>query len=138
MFLKKKELGVLSVDAGDVICFSMDSVLKLMKRLNGDCGNFGDDVDNFIEEVGGVPCDFRCDGGYSVDKMTAVMNNGSTCSVAVLGMPDNFKRFLRDDEIEFNEFVDNHPNYKDVGKGEDFDADKFQKIVDEYSDSLVG
>lgn len=130
MGIKARELGVISVDAGDVVCFSMDEVI----RMAGDV----DDVDRFIKRHKGVECDFRADGGYGVDQVTAVQQDGKTFDMILIGGDSkNLRRFLREDEPNFHEFFEAHPRVKEVGHGEDFNHEIFAEISKEYHEKLV-
>ena len=98
--IKSHELGVISVDAGDVICFSMDEVLRMAERQHMD-------VDDFISQHKGVECDFRSDGGYGVDKVIAVQQDGTTFDMVLIGGDvKNLRRFLLEEEPNFEEFVE--------------------------------
>jgi hypothetical protein len=131
MIIRSKELGVISVDAGDVVCFSMDRCLDIAERLN-----MG--VDSFIRNFSGVECNFGADGGYGVDKVIAVQKDGTTYDVVLIGGDiRNFRRFLTVFEPTFNEFMDSHPRSKEIGHGKDFNKDLFQEIAEEYHQRLL-
>lgn len=131
MPIKRKELGVISVDAGDVVCFSMDRCLDIAERLNMD-------VDTFIRRYGGVECDFRADGGYGVDKVTAVQDDGKTYDMVLIGADTaRLRRFLTEDELNFHEFMEGHPRSGEIGSGEDFNHALFAEIAKEYHQKLI-
>ncbi len=131
MTIKSEELGVIAVDAGDVVCFSMDSCLDIAERLNVD-------VDTFIRNYRGVECNFRAEGGYGVDQVIAVQKDGSTCDMVLIGGDiKNLRRFLTDDEPTFREFMDSHPRNQEIGFGENFKKDIFIEISKEYSQQLL-
>jgi hypothetical protein len=131
MNIKSKELGVISVDAGDVVCLSMDCCLDIAKRLNMS-------VDNFIRNFRGVKCEFHSDGGYGVDKVTAVQQDGSTCDMVLIGGDTkNLRRFLNEDEQGFNEFMDSHPRNGEIGFGKEFNGELFAEIADEHRRQLL-
>lgn len=131
MGIQSRELGVISVDAGDVVCFSMDEVLKMAERRNMD-------VDDFIKRHRGVECDFRADGGYGVDKVTAVQQDGKTYDMILMGGDTkNLRRFLLEGEPSFHEFMESHPRHGEIGHGEDFNHEVFSEISKEYHEKLV-
>lgn len=131
MTIKSKELGVISVDAGDVVCFSMDSCLDIAERLN-----MG--VDSFIRQFSGVQCDFRSDGGYGVDKVTAVQQDGSTCDMVLIGGDiKHLRRFLHEGEQGFSEFMDSHPRSGEIGFGSEFNKELFAEIVNEHRQKML-
>ena len=131
MAIKARELGVISVDGGDVICFSMDEVLDMAKARNMN-------VNDFIKLHRGVECNFRADGGYGVDQVTAVLQDGTTYDMIWLGGDsDNIRRFLTTDEQSFHEFMESHPRNKEIGQGEDFNHAVFAEISKEYHEKLV-
>ena len=132
MNIKSKELGVISVDAGDVVCFSMDRCLDIAKRLNMS-------VDNFIGNFSGVKCEFRSDGGYVVNKVTAVDLVGSTCDMVLIGgaVIKNLRRFLKKGEQDFNEFMDSHPRNGEIGFGKEFNRNLFAEIACEHRQQLL-
>lgn len=131
MPIKARELGVISVDAGDVICFSMDEVLNMAERQNMD-------VDDFIRRYRGVECDFRADGGYGVDKVTAVQQDGKTYDMILMGGDTkNLRRFLLEGEPNFHEFMENHPRNGEIGSGPAFNHEIFEEISKEYHEKLV-
>ena len=131
MTIKSKELGIISVDAGDVVCFSMDRCLDIADRLNMS-------VDNFIKSFSGVNCEFHSDGGYGVDKVTAVRQDGSTCDMVLIGGDTkNFLRFLNEGEQELNEFIDSHPRLGEIGFGNEFNRVLFAEIVHEHRRQLL-
>jgi len=131
MSIKKQELGVISVDAGDVVCFSMDSCLRVAERL-------GMDVDAFIERYKGVECDFRADGGYGVDQVTAVQDDGKTYDMILIGGDaEHLRRFLKEGELSFHEFMESHPRRDEIGTGQDMNHALFGEIAKEYHDKLL-
>ena len=130
--IKNKELGRLLVDAGDVVCFSMDSVIRLAERLNIS-------EDDLIARYEGVECDFRSDGNYGVDTLTAINQDGSTHSVVMIGgKPDEFLRFLNENEPTFHASSTSHPRYPEVDKGENFNRQVFNEISADYRKQLLG
>lgn len=131
MGIKRRELGVISVDAGDVVCFSMDRCLDIAERLKLD-------VDTFIKRYDGVECDFRADGGYGVDQVTAVQDDGKTYDMVLIGGDVNhLRRFLTEDEKSFHEFMESHPRAKEIGSGQDFNHALFGEIAKEYHQQLL-
>jgi hypothetical protein len=131
MGIKRRELGVISVDAGDVVCFSMDRCLDIAERLKLD-------VDDFIKLYDGVECDFRADGGYGVDQVTAVQDDGETFDMVMIGGDvTRLRRFLNEDEGNFHEFIEAHPRSKEIGFGENFNHALFAEIAEEYHQKLL-
>jgi len=129
--IKRRELGVISVDAGDVVCFSMDRCLDIAERLKMD-------VDTFIQRYNGVECDFRADGGYGVDQVTAVQDDGKTYDMVMIGGDvTHLRRFLTEDEKSFHEFMESHPRAKEIGSGPDFNHALFGEIAKEYYQQLI-
>ena len=130
--IKNRELGRLLVDTGDVVCFSMDSVIRLAERLDIS-------EDALIARYDGVECNFSSDGNYGVDTLTAINQDGSTHSVVMIGgKPDEFLRFLNEDEPTFSDFYTSHPRYPEVGKGENFNRQVFDEIIADYRKKLLG
>ena len=131
MGIKVEELGVISVDAGDVVCFSMDEVFAMAHAAHTD-------VNTYIKVHKGVQCDFRSDGGYGVDKVTAVQQDGKTFDMVLIGGDSkNLRRFLTEGEPSFDEFMDNHPRNAEVGSGDRFNHEVFALISKEYHEKLV-
>jgi len=129
--MRNQELGKLSVDAGDVVCFSMDSVMRLAEKL-------GVSEDTLIQRYDGVECGFAADGNYGVDSLTAVDVDGRTYSVVLIGgAPEKFKRFLSEGDSTFHEFYTGHARYSEVGKGEQFNRNLFDAIAAEYRTKLI-
>lgn len=122
---KSREVGRIPVDAGDVVCFSMDMVSRLAEEI-------GEDVDELIENYGGVPCGFAADGNYGVDQVTAVDSQGRTYPVVMVGAPQDLVRLLDEDEPTFTEFYRNHPRHKEIGHGGGFNKELFAEIAEEY------
>lgn len=130
--MRSNELGKIAVDAGDIVCFSMDSVMRLAEKL-------GVSEDTLIKRYDGVECGFGADGNYGVDSMTAVDVDGKTYSVVMIGgEPDKFLRFLGETDPTFNDFYKGHPRYAEVGKGEQFNRELFDSIAAEYRKKLLG
>ena len=132
MKVKATELGRLLVDAGDVVCFSYDQVMRLAEKL-------GISDDALIRRYEGVACNFGADGNYGVDSLTAVTTEGKTHPVVMIGGdPETFLRFLHDGEQGFSEFYKSHPKYAQVGKGDQFNRAVFNEIVAEHAAKLRG
>jgi hypothetical protein len=130
--MRSHELGKITVDAGDIVCFSMDSVMRLAEKL-------GVSEDALIKRYNGVECGFGADGNYGVDSMTAVDVDGETYSVVMMGCePGKFLRFLGETDPTFNEFYKGHSRYAEVGKGEKFNGELFESIALEYRAKLIG
>lgn len=130
MGIKVHELGVISVDAGDVVCFSMDEVIRMAGDVDG--------VDNFIAKHRGIECNFRADGGYGVDQVTAVQQDGITFDMILIGGDTkNLRRFLTEDEQGFHEFYESHPRHAEVGYGDKFSHDVFAEISKDYRQKLM-
>lgn len=75
--MDRQELGVLTVDCGDVACIPMDG----LKAISNRTGGIHEDLDGFIQELNGI----RCAGG-DVRSVTACCGNGSTYHAVVIGM----------------------------------------------------
>lgn len=125
--IKKKELGVLEVGEGDVVCFSTDSIASLA----GGPVN----VDNFIRSFGGQKCEFNATGRYGVDTAIAIDKEGKQYQVAVVGLPDNFDRFMDAHEQEFVDYLATHPRRKEVQEGR-FNQTTYSRILRDYTTSL--
>lgn len=127
-------LGKLSVDTGDVVCFSSDSVLRILRALGKDVNNY----EEFLQQFDGVPCQFAADGSYHVEKMTAVHQKGESCDLVVIGDGmRTFRRFLRPDEPTFTEFFEAHPLRERVGQGPMYRPRVFARIAKEYRQKLL-
>lgn len=128
---KTQELGKLLVDSGDVVCFSLDNVDRLAERL-------GLSTDEVLRRYEGVACQLNEDGVYGVDTATAVRTDGGTHSVVVIGADENFLRLLGADEPTLREFLQAHPRYGELGKGDSFNEQVFKELVAEYKAKLLG
>ena len=130
---RMNSLGTLSVDTGDVVCFSSDSVLRILRALGKDV----DDYDEFLEQYDAVPCQFAADGSYQVAKMIAVSSKGQKVELVVIsdGL-SNVQRFLRTDEPTFDKFLERHPLKEQVGEGTKFRQRVFARIAKEYRKKL--
>lgn len=66
----QKDLGTLYVDCGDVVCLSVDAIYKIMAELKIADVEIDHDIiekkDEFIKKIGGIACNFHCDGKYAV------------------------------------------------------------------------
>ena len=126
-------LGTLSVDAGDVVCFSSDAVHRILRALGKDI----DEYEEFLEEYDGVPCQFAADGSYRMEKLIAVSQKGESCEVVVIGGGmRTFQRFLFTDEPTFTEFFDGHALKEQVGEGATFRPRIFARIAKKYREKL--
>jgi hypothetical protein len=126
---RSRRLGSLVVDTGDVVCFSSDSVLRIIEALGGKV----EDYDAFIERFDGVRCGFHADGSYTVDQVTAVARSGATSAAVVIGGEGGqFQRLLREDEPTLEEFLSAHPRKEEMGTGKDFNSRVFRQLCDEY------
>jgi hypothetical protein len=126
---RSHRLGSLSVDTGDVVCFSSDDVLRMVQALGGTV----EDYSAFVERFGGIGCDFHADGSYAVDRLTAVTDKGETQDVVVIGGDwKRFQRFLRQGEPTLTEFLDGHPRKEEVGAGESFRLGIFRRLCAEH------
>jgi len=122
------------VDTGDVVCFSSDAVLRMIKERGGTV----EDYETFIAQFDGVPCQFRADGRYAVDQLVAVADNGDTHDVTVIGGAwRRFARFLRKDEPTLDEFLARHPDASRIGEGDQFKPRIFQRLCREYGGQLT-
>jgi hypothetical protein len=132
--LRARSLGSLTVDTGDVVCFSSDAILEMIKQLGGDV----EDYEQFIERFGGVPCQFHCDGRYTVDQLIAVVDNGDTHNVTVVGGSwRRFARFLRNDEPTLDEYIARHPDQSKIGQGDNFKPRIFKRLCREHRALLI-
>lgn len=131
MPIKNRELGRVLVDAGDVVVFSMDAIMRLAERLKVS-------EDTLISRYEGVSCEFGADGTYGVDRLFAVNDEGKTYPVVMIGgEPDKFLRFLGTDEQSFHDFYENHSRKAEVGEGETFNRALFEEIAAEYRAKLL-
>ena len=130
--IKNRELGRVVVEAGDVVVFSMDQLLRLAEKLKID-------ENTLIALYEGIPCQFGANGTFGVDRLVAVTEEGKTYPVVMIGgEPDKFLRFLREGEQTFHDFYENHPKRGVVGEGETFNRAKFEEIAVEYRKKLLG
>ncbi len=126
-------LGTLSVDTGDVVCFSSDSVVRMLQALGKDVH----DYEEFLKEFEAVPCQFAADSLYRVEKVTVVNPKGESCDAVVIGHGlRNFERFLLVAEPTFDEFLKRHPLRKQIGQGSTFRPRIFARIAREYRPKL--
>jgi len=129
--LRNKELGRVLVDAGDVVVFSMDQVMRLAEKLKID-------ESTLIARYEGVSCDFGADGTYGVDRLFAIDLQGKTYPVVMIGgEPDQFLRFLGHGEQTFHDFYEAHPRKAEVGQGETYNRAVFDEIAAEYRKKLL-
>ena len=54
---RRDSLGSLSVDTGDVVCFSSDDVLRIIEAI----GASPDDYDAFLKRFDGITCGFHAE-----------------------------------------------------------------------------
>lgn len=126
-----EELGNLITDTGGIVCFSLENVIRLSKKL-------GISEDALIQRYEGVKCEFEDGGIYGVDILKAVNNDGSTHPVVMIGAdPEKFIRFLGGDEQTFDDFYKSHHRYGEVGIGDQFNSELFEIIADEYRFQLL-
>lgn len=106
MAIRRKELGVIPVDCGDVVCFPIDSVVDIMREL-GVCNEdkIVESEKEFIQKFKGVACEFRSDGCYGIDKVSVVDKNGDVYDAVLVGAPEDTQRFLDEDDPTFDEFA---------------------------------
>jgi hypothetical protein len=83
--MQRTQLGLVKVDAGDVVVFSLDQVMKMAHKMGY---NPIDGVDKFIARYQGVECGFGADGGYGVDRVTIVAENGEEYDGVLIGGPE--------------------------------------------------
>jgi hypothetical protein len=85
---RSHRLGSLSVDTGDVVCFSSDDVLRMVQALGGTA----EDYSAFVERFRGIGCDFHADGRYTADgerRHVHLLSSGSPrASTAQSGQPE--------------------------------------------------
>lgn len=134
--IKSESLGVLSVDCGDVVCFSMDSVINMA------CGTQGyssDILSRFLKKHQGIECKFHSDGGYKVEQVTCVDDEGNTYKAVLVGAPnDRVVRLLQEDEQDYLDFYSNHPEQDKVGMGTNFNKEIHRKISDDHKEYIRG
>jgi hypothetical protein len=122
--IKNTEIGTIPVDTTDIVFFSMDSIVEIANKL-------GIDADTLIDFYDGLSCGFNSDGEYGVDRLTAVNDDGTTCSVIIIGNnSEQFVRFLNKEEPTFEEFYSSQPTKSD-------DPEWFDAVVDDYK-KLIG
>lgn len=85
--LQRKELGVIAVDCGDVVCIPIDFFVRLVSG-RGDDNDFSI-VDKLVHEAGGVRCQFPGDGMYGVDTVTIHMEDGDEYQAVIIGGPED-------------------------------------------------
>ncbi len=87
---RRRELGVLVVDCGDVVCIPRDAIYTLVDRLGIDPSNDlarVQAVDQLIQQLGGVECRFDADGKYGVDETFVVDDAGEQWRAVIIGGP---------------------------------------------------
>ncbi len=83
MPIQRREVGKIVVDAGDVVCFSVDAVMRIMRKLK-----LGEhQYDDFVKQYKGIECGFGADGVYGVDEVTIVQGEDEYTGV-LIGGPD--------------------------------------------------
>jgi len=125
--LKSRKVGTL---AGDGVAVARDDLIYLLE----DCGVAGigaDDVDGLLEQCGGFECCFHADGGYGVDAME---HEGQ--EFTAIGLNKDIVRFLRDDELDFNEWYKQNPPPDDIGTGRDFNEAKWKAYADQHRELI--
>jgi hypothetical protein len=112
------------------VCFPITKVERFAKRL-------GLDPETFIECFDGMK--FGEQNGFDFHELMAIDNDGNTQTVVAMGInPENFSRFLREDEQTFTEFYESHPRFPEVGHGQLFNEGLFDSIVAEHKQRLMG
>lgn len=132
-----KNLGKLK--ATDVVCFSVEDIQRLAVRLRIHPDNFQE----LVQFYNGIPCRFNTNKAesFGLTKMTAIGVDGELSEVVAINLDtNNFLRFKRNDEPDFIEFFQAHPDYLFVCGGDDGDEDSEQaylQIEREYKEKIL-
>ena len=106
--IKRSELGIVVVDCGDVVAMPIDALMNIWGESHKlDNADDLKQMDHWIAALGGVRCDFRCDGRYGVDRVTIVTHEYEVYGGVLMGGPaEHSLRLLRQDEHEYEEFTE--------------------------------
>ena len=106
--IKRDELGIAVVDCGDVVVMPIDALGDIwLEHHRLDNADDHEQMEAWIKSIGGVCCEFRCDGRYGVDRVTVLTDDYEPYDGVLIGGPeDNSLRLLRDDEPDYEEFTD--------------------------------
>jgi len=126
--MKTKEIGVVSSKSGKVVLMSTEALETIAHKLKVSTAAL-------FEESNAVEVDFGKPLVAGIDIAEAVYEDGLVCKTAILGLvPDEFVRFLKEDELSFVDHFNNHRLYKEGLKA----GDKVhQQICVEYADKVL-
>lgn len=112
--IKTRELGVLLVDAGDIVCFSKDDLLILAATM-------GTSYEALVQRFNGIACELNANGGYGVESIEMVGESGKR-EVIVIGGGDDFAQFVAnelypsgDEETKHEDNGDTRSSIESVG-----------------------
>ena len=126
--MKTKEIGVVNSGSGKLLLVSQEAFEKLAKKLQVSSEILAD-------EAKAVQIDFGKPINVGVDIAEAVYDDGLVCPAAVVGLvPDEFVRFLGEDEQSFVEYSTGHRLYREGLRSGDR---CHQQICVEYADRVL-
>lgn len=114
-----------------------DNGLVIFSRKNfADLANHFQCTDQeLISRFQGVQCGNLEDNEFTIGKMRAVLANGTTKTILVIGLSlEKCVRFLNENEPLFSEFLQNHPlyNFIDWADNPVKSEEIFNQIAEEY------
>lgn len=106
--IRRDQLGIAVVDCGDVVVMPIDALGDIwLENHKLDNADDHDQMESWIKSIGGVRCEFRCDGRYGVDRVTIVTDDYEPYDGVLIGGPeDHSLRLLRTDEHDYEEFTE--------------------------------
>ncbi len=121
-----KPIGNLAANE-DIVIFSREQVSLMAEYLC--CTD-----EQLIEQHQGIVCENIDFDNFRVQTIVAVSKSGDTQSVVVVGLDQEFLRFLRENETLFQEFLQNHPLFPEINWDDSLEKSEeiFNQIVDEY------
>lgn len=126
--MKTKEVGVISSKKGKVVLMSSEALENIAARLKVSSAAL-------INDSKAVEFNFGKPIVAGIDVAEAVYEDGLVCPAAILGLvPEEFVRFLNEDEESFAEYSTKHRLYREGLKSGD---DRHQQICVEYADKVL-
>ena len=129
---KIENLGELDTEEQSVVVFTREQVAHFASLLR--CTE-----EELVEKYEGVICNNLESNTFGVDRMIAVLEDGNTSSIVVVGLNHNkFVRLLKDDEPEFGDFLQNHPLFPEINWSDPLvkSEEIFMEIAKEYKKKI--
>jgi hypothetical protein len=127
--IKSKEIATIHSDTGRLVMFSEQDARRICNRL-------GVGFDAMVEEHDGVVVNFGGKATFGVDVVDTVYEGGIVCPTVMVGLiPDEFVRFLNEDEQSFTEYSTSHPAYV---AGMEVGSDTHRRVLHDYKNYVQG